>query len=116
MSLQTHQTLNWQVYWAKIMLNANPTAAHHLMASLIRTIYQMITKHPQNGRSEGISTLLLAGKTYEEAVWAAVEEQYLPAVAVPGHSMEIVYNSAAEPNGPSAPTGNCWNCLSKAMK
>ena len=28
------------------LLNANPTAAHHLMASLIRTINRMIMKHP----------------------------------------------------------------------
>ena len=40
--------------------------------------------HPQNGSSKGISTLKFeagswpAGKTYEDAVWAAVEEQYLP--------------------------------------
>ena len=41
------------------LLNANPTAAHHLMASLIRTIYRMIMKHPQNGRSKGTSILQL---------------------------------------------------------
>ena len=37
---------------AKAMFDANPTAAHHLIASSIRTIYLMITKHPQN-KSEG---------------------------------------------------------------
>ena len=42
------------------MLDTNPNAAHHLIASQIRTIYLMITKHPQNGSSKGISTLLLA--------------------------------------------------------
>ena len=42
------------------MLSTNPTSAHHLMASLILVIYQMITKHPQNGSLKGISTLLLA--------------------------------------------------------
>ena len=43
------------------MLNVNPTAAHHLVVSLmvILTIYLMITKYPQNGISKGISTLLL---------------------------------------------------------
>ena len=60
------------------MLDANPTAAHHLIASLIWTIRRMIKKHPQtrNGSSNGISTLLL-GKTYEDAVRAAVDEMYL---------------------------------------
>ena len=41
------------------MLNANPTAAHHLMASdasLIQTMYLMITKYPQNGSLKSIST------------------------------------------------------------
>ena len=33
----------------KLTLNENPTAAHHLITSLIRTIYPIITKHPQNG-------------------------------------------------------------------
>ena len=37
------------------MLNANPTAAHHLTASLIWTTYLMIMEHPQNGSSKGIS-------------------------------------------------------------
>ena len=37
-----------------------------------------------------------AGKTYEDAVLAAVEEQYLPTVPVPLHRMEIFYNLAAE--------------------
>ena len=36
-----------------------PTVAHHLMASLFQTIHRMIMKHPQNGSSKGISTLLL---------------------------------------------------------
>ena len=39
-----------------------------------------------------------AGKTYEDAVRAALEEQYLPTVPVPVHRMEIFYNSAAEPD------------------
>ena len=34
-----HQPLNWLAYQAKIMLNAKPTAAHHLIASRIRKIY-----------------------------------------------------------------------------
>ena len=41
-------------------LNEIATAAHHLMASLIQTIHQMIKKHPQNGSSMATSTLLLA--------------------------------------------------------
>ena len=39
-----------------------------------------------------------AVKTYEDTVLAAVKEQYLPTVPVPVHSMEIVYNLAAEPD------------------
>ena len=39
-----------------------------------------------------------AGKTYEDAVRAALEEQYLPTVPVPVHRMEIFYKSAAEPD------------------
>ena len=43
-----HQTLSWSTYWAKTMLrvNANPTAAHHRIASLNWMIYRTITKHP----------------------------------------------------------------------
>ena len=41
-----------------------------------------------------------AGKTYEDAVRAAVEEQYLPTVPVTVHRMEFFYNSAAEPDCP----------------
>ena len=43
--------VNWSAYRAnlKLTLNENPTAAHHLITSLIRTIYPIITKHPQNG-------------------------------------------------------------------
>ena len=33
-----------------------------------------------------------SGKTYEDAVQEAVEEQYLPTVPVPVHSMEFFYN------------------------
>ena len=82
------------------MLNVNPSAAHHLMASLIWTIY---LKHPQNGSYKGISTLLLgsaglwpAGKTNEDTVWAAEKEQHLPTVPVPVHSMEIFRIAEAE--------------------
>ena len=55
-----HQTLNWSAYQARTMLDTNSTVAHHLIASLIRTIYLMITKHPQNGSLKSLSTLLLA--------------------------------------------------------
>ena len=72
-------------------VNENSTAAHHLIASPncpIRTIYSMVTKHLQNGSSKGISTLNFegghcAGKTYEDTILAAVEEQNLPTVPVP---------------------------------
>ena len=33
-----------------------------------------------------------AGKTCEDTVWAVVEEQYLPTVPVPVHSMESFYS------------------------
>ena len=65
----------------------NPTAAHHLMASLIWTIYQRIVKLPQNGSLKGISTLLLPA-SQQGKLMAEVEEQYLPAVPVPVHSMQ----------------------------
>ena len=69
-------------------VNENSTAAHHLIASLILTIYIMVTKHLQNGSSKGIFTWNFegghcAGKPYEDAVLAAVEEQYLPTVPIP---------------------------------
>ena len=38
------------------------------------------------------------GKTYEDAVRAAVEEQYLPTVPVPVHRKESFYKSEAEPH------------------
>ena len=40
----------------------------------------------------------LAGKTYEDAVRAAVEEHYLPTVPVPVHRMGNFYNLEAEPD------------------
>ena len=39
-----------------------------------------------------------AGKAYEDAVRAAVKEQYLPSVPVPVRRMELFHNSAAEPD------------------
>ena len=39
-----------------------------------------------------------AGKTYEDTVRAAVEEQYLPTIPVPVYRKEFFYNSAAEPD------------------
>ena len=38
------------------------------------------------------------GKTYEDAVQAAVKEQCSSTAPVPVHSMEIFYNLAAEPD------------------
>ena len=64
---------------AKMTLNKNPTAAHHLIASLICIIHHMILKHSQNGSSKG------------RHIWAAVEEQYLPTVSVPVHHTEFFY-------------------------
>ena len=66
----------------------------------------MITKHhdPQNGSSKGISTLLLAaggwpaGKTCEDAVRSSVDELHLPTVPIPVQSIEMLYNSVAEPD------------------
>ena len=64
----------------------------------------MITKHPQHGRSNGISTLKLAAgpqgklmKCKTRAAVEAMEEQYLLIVPVPVHRMEIFYSLAAEP-------------------
>ena len=81
------------------MLNANHTVAHHLTASLIQTIYQTITKHPQNDRHLYFEAgRWFTGNTYEDADSAAMDEQYLPTVPVPVHHMEIFHNSAAEPD------------------
>ena len=49
----------------------------------------------RNSTSKGIWS---AGETYEDAVLAAVEVQYLPTVPIPVHHMELFYNSAAEPD------------------
>ena len=80
--------------------NASPTAANHLIASPIRTIHRMITKHPQNGISNFMFTLLPPagqGKLMKTQIgWRG--EQYLSTVPVPVHSMESFYNSAAEPD------------------
>ena len=42
-------------------LNNNPTAEHHLIASLIRTIRQITIKHPQNGNSKEMKRSLGSG-------------------------------------------------------
>ena len=72
--------------------------AHHL--SRIRRIYQMITKHPQNGSSKGISTLKLAAGPQGKLMKTQFGQRWrnLPTVPVPVHCMEIFYNSAAEPD------------------
>ena len=70
---KTHQTLNWSGYQTKKMLNTNPPAAPHVIASLIQKIYLMLTKHPQNGSAKGISMLQLAtgqqGKLMKTQFW-----------------------------------------------
>ena len=58
------------------MLNANHTVAHHLTASLIQTIYQTITKHPQNDSSKGISTLKLAAGSQGILMKTQVRQQW----------------------------------------
>ena len=58
----------------------------------IRRIHRMITKHPQNGSLNFEGHIYFeagrwpAGKTYQDAVGAAVEEQYLPTVPVLVHT------------------------------
>ena len=110
-----HLILNRPAYRAKKMLNPNPTAAHHLIASLIRTIYQMITKHPQNDSSKGISTLLLAacpggpqGKLMKRQFGQRWNNR--------GRAVFTNHSCSCAPHGnflllPN-PTGNCWNCRS----
>ena len=66
--------------------------AHHL--SRIRTFYRMIKKHPQNGSSKGIPTFLLASGLQW---WRSIILK-LTTVPVPVHSMEMFYNSEAEPD------------------
>ena len=104
LSFQTRQTLNRSAYCAKMTLNDNPTATHHLMANLIQTTRLMIMKHPQNGSSKGISTLLLVAgpegnlmKTQFGQRWRRSIHD-LPTVPIPVQSMESFYNWAAEPN------------------
>ena len=50
------------------------------------------------GHSYFAAGLLSARETFEDEVLAAVEEQYLPAIPVPVHHMEMFYNTAAEPD------------------
>ena len=85
----------------------NPTAAHHLIASWILTIYSLLqddhetsTEWQFKGHIYFEAGRWPAGKTYDNA-GEAVEEQFLPTVPVPVHSMEIFNN--LEQN----PTGNC---------
>ena len=62
-------------------------------------------KNPKkNGSSKGISTLKLAlswavGKTCEEAVLAAVKEQFLITVQVPVHTWEVFTTRLQNPTG-----------------
>ena len=55
---------------------------HHLMFSLTWTSHQMILKHPQNGSSKGILTLLWThhqqGKLMKTLFGLSGEEQHLP--------------------------------------
>ena len=90
------------------MLNVNPTAAHHLVASLmvILTIYLMTTKYPQNGSSKGISTLLLV--TGQQLRWSGKRSRakFLPMKSprtarcdrIPVSPLQCI---AADPHSPS---------------
>ena len=111
-----------------------PFVVHHLIASLIWTIHQMILKHLQNGSSKsnvrasplGCWACWPQGKTYEDAVRAAVEEQFLQtqAVPVPAHHMNF-FNNCWKVSTTKILTifyhmenfNNCWivNCRFEAM-
>ena len=98
---QTHQTLILSVFRANTMLNANPTAAHFLIASRIRTIYQMITREWKieghiyfaagrwpAGKLENLRRL--SSSSGERAVFTTCS------CCCPPHG--IFYNSAAQPD------------------
>ena len=96
---------------AKKMLNVKPTAAHHLIASQIQTIYQMIRKHPQNGNLKGISTLLLAvwpiGNTYDTVLaavvlWRSSIYQLFKFLFLPVSTAWKIFSTLLQ-----SPTGNC---------
>ena len=93
-----HQTLNQMpvANQAKTMLYANAPVAHHL--SWILRIYLMITKHPQNEISKGISTLKLAAghsgrDSARENLWrhssGSSEGAIFTNCSVPVHHMDI---------------------------
>ena len=85
-------------------LNKNSTSAHHhLIASLLQTIHWMILKHPQNGSSNDISTLLLADgsqgklmKTQFDQLWRST---VLPIVPVPPTKRKIFTIRRRNPTG-----------------
>ena len=108
------QTLNQLEYQAKMMLNGNSTVAHFLMASLIQTIHLMIMKHPQSESSKGhlyfAPGCWPAGKTYEDTVLAAVEEQYLQTFPVPVHCMEFLTISRSRTRQGIVETSNARLC------
>ena len=97
------------------MLDANPIVAHHLIASRIQGIYRMIMKHPQNGSSKGISTLLLAAGPQGKLMttefgqrWRSSIYQLFLFLCTAWKSFKL---TSRRPN----PTRNCWNCRSEAI-
>ena len=85
--------------------------AHHL--SRIRRIYQMITKHPQNGSSKGISTLKLAAGPQGKLMKTQFGQRWRSNIYQIFLFLSIAWKffTIRRPNL----TGNCWNCRYEAM-
>ena len=88
---------------SKDIFNVNPPVAHHLSSSQLDSeVLQDDQETSSEWKFEGhiyfSACRWSAGKTYEDTVRAAVEEQYLPTIPVPVYRKEFFYNSAAEPD------------------
>ena len=89
---------------AKTMLHLNvkPTAAVLHILSLLSDLDYLPDDHETSSEWKLKGHIYFAfrcwpaGKTCEDAVQAAVEQQYLSPAPVPAHRMEIFYNLAAE--------------------
>ena len=81
-------------------LNENPTVAHRLIARWILTIQRMIFKHPQNGRSKGMFTLLRADGQQGKLAKVKSAQRWKSTIYLmflPVHHMENFYHLAAGP-------------------
>ena len=83
-------------------LNVKPTAAVLHILSLLSDLDYLPDDHETSSEWKLKGHIYFAfrcwpaGKTCEDTVQAAVEQQYLSPAPVPAHRMEIFYNLAAE--------------------